>query len=91
MVFFGFAFGSGPIMFHSWPENCAGGKLCGVRFANSAWAKVFQMFAGQKPPNPPPPKADRLSVVTTEESCWLTNIPTTIAYCGTAPMKNPDR
>ena len=38
-------------------------KLSGVRFANSAWAKVFQMFAGQKPPNPPPPRTDRLSAV----------------------------
>ncbi len=45
--FFGFAFGIGPIMFHSWPVNCGLGKLCGVRFANSAWANVFQMFAGQ--------------------------------------------
>ena len=45
--FFGFAFGSGPIWFHSWPLNSGLGKLSGVRFANSAWAKVFQMFAGQ--------------------------------------------
>ena len=45
--FFGFAFGSGPIMFHSWPLNCGLRKLSCGRFANSSWAKVFQMFAGQ--------------------------------------------
>ena len=45
--FFGFAFGSGPIWFHSWPLNCGLGKLACVSFANSAWAKVFQIFAGQ--------------------------------------------
>ena len=54
--FVGLAFGSGPIWFHSCPLNCGLGKLCCGRFANSAWAKVFQMFAGQKPPNPPPPE-----------------------------------
>jgi hypothetical protein len=43
----GLAFGSGPIWFHSCPLNCGLRKLSGVRFANSAWAKVFQMFAGQ--------------------------------------------
>jgi len=47
---------------------------------NSASAKVFQIFAGQKPPNPPPPSSARLLLAF---GFWV-NMPTTRVLRGRA-------
>lgn len=84
----GFFGGSLPTWFHAAPVN--GGfveKVVGVG-ENTDWAKEFQIFAGQKPPKPPPPSMDRLSFELL--SCELVNMPTTSEYCDVAPMKKPE-
>ena len=45
--FFFFALGMGPIRFHAAPVNTGFWKFSTGSLSNSAWAKVFQILAGQ--------------------------------------------
>src|SRR5579875_2185141 len=78
-------------MFHAAPLNCGVGNCWMGNWANLASAKVRQIFAGHQPPYPPsgvPPRL--LSDSWVVPFCLLEKIPTAIAYCGMAPMKNAD-